>query len=225
MELINEYKDKIDDYNTRIVDIHCRLAASNCELSELRQIQKDLDRLTAEYYLFETFCGETIDDTQQQMKNMEAKYIKRKHSLFLWALLPVLGLLIALVLLAKNHFDLKTVQTAESYLIDAKKELTEKCEMIEKNLQSKFAFLDKKLSNYIGREDEKDHSLYYVNEIISNYIDGYDVCPELLDPITQELMLLMLQKDLQSDCTDLEDLLYLAREKNQDEITLTRKKD
>ena len=73
MELINEYKDKIDDYNTRIVDIHCRLAASNCELSELRQIQKDLDRLTAEYYLFETFCGETIDDTQQQMKNMEAK--------------------------------------------------------------------------------------------------------------------------------------------------------
>ncbi len=225
MEIINEYKEKIDNFNTRIVDIHCRLASTNCELKELRQIQKDLDRLTAEYYLFETFCDETIEDTRNQMKNMEAKYKKRKYYLLLWALIPVLGFLITLVLLVKNHIDLKTVQTAESYLNDVEKELTEKSEMIEKNLQSKFAFLDKKLSSYVGSDVEKGQAIYYANEIISNYLDGYDVWPELLDPITQDLMRQMLQKDLQSENDDLEDLLYLARVKNDDEQKLSRKKD
>ena len=92
MELIDEYKDKIDDFNARIVDIHCRLSTNITDLRELSSIQKDLDRLTAEYYMFESIQIESIDDAREQMNDMEIKHMKKAPFLILWGLIPIIGL-------------------------------------------------------------------------------------------------------------------------------------
>lgn len=112
-------------------------------------------------------------------------------------------------------------------------EIDKKLEEIEKIYQNKSDLLNRKaiklaISQKVPSvtNDRLTNVCIYANEIIANYIDGFDLNVDDIDSETKLVMLQILQIELKTEEEDLPTLLQLAKEKaNKNITTRGRKKD
>ena len=228
MDWLSEYEEKIDKFNSRVVDIHCRLVANINNLEELMNIQKELDKLTTEFYSFCLIWQDGTNDVAKQLEEMERKQRRKAPLLFLYSLIPFIGLILTIIFLINNRLYINVIKTAQQQLISKIEELTKDSNIIEDNLNNKYAFLNKKIAQFAGQKqpqkENEDYTFYFANEIINNYLDGYEIAFDTINPETQEAIRKILEKELRISNKDLEELLKLAKENYKPEI-LIRKKD
>ena len=227
IEEFEEFRDKIESFNKQIVDIHCSLVSQVNNLNDLGTIQEQLDELTTNFYSFDYIWQETVSDVRQQLEETEKSLKKRTFFLVLLVIIPYIGILVALLLIINNYLHLKSVTMAKEMLNELEKELTSTSQKIEESINSKYSLLNKKIASFIGRsiveKEEDNYEFYFANEIINNYIAGFDLEIDTIDQNTKTLICNMLQKELNTDITDINILLQMVKENN-NQLILSRKR-
>lgn len=214
---IKSFYEEMDKFSSKIVEIHCALSKKTFTLNEFRSIQRELDELTSKFYVFnyglEEKTKKNIIKLKCYEKLLQFNTIFSPIFLIIPEIGPILAILIALDCIL--HF-IMTRNTRED--LEAKVQAIKvECQIIKQNLDNKYAMLEKKLQEYASYSDTSDldvsdnYYFYYANDMINNYLNGYDILYDEVDIKIINAMKYILKQELQTDCDDLKTLLEMAK--------------
>ena len=212
--------EKMNELNTKMVDLHCDLISKNLSIDELRDLQDRLNSLAICYHMFEmTFHGE-VDSLKKDLTEKRDKHSRRSKYFTAFAIIPGIGLLLAVYLVLHNYNITLEAKLELKSLEDIENEIDANLSIMERMLNSKFIFINNRFAqlandqaNIIqGYDTTKDIVYYDANEMITNYLECYELNLDDVEPETQKAMIKMLQIDLHTDNNDLMQLLEKAKE-------------
>ena len=186
--IISTIFDKINEFETELVDIHCGLNNSIDDLGEYRILQGKLNTLTTKFYGDKNLFEEILGDLQRRFERYGS--ILKNNALFaIFALIiPYIGFILGLTIEGVNLLYLKKVKDDLKFLEQYSDEVETKFSIIQKNIEIRYDSLNKKLKEYADKQNrveldyEDDYTFYYANQILTNYLEGYDIVIDDIDP-------------------------------------------
>lgn len=173
-------------------------------------------------------------ENEDKKKNIRKRFLSISISVFAISIaLAFINFIAFLIAYVIGRLVLKKLMEDTNAQLKGIEEIDKKLEEIEKIYQNKSDLLNRKAIKLVIAQkvpsvtnDRLTNVCIYANEIIANYIDGFDLNVDDIDSETKLVMLQILQIELKTEEEDLPTLLQLAKEKaNKNITTRGRKKD
>lgn len=215
---IESFEKEMDNYSRKLLNIHCTLNDKIDDLIEFRTIQSELDELTTKFFVFDFNMEREFNEILTKYKSYSRRL---KLNIFLSAiitLIPMVGLMLSIILFLSNLMRLKDAVQLLKKISKKRTELNNCSEIIKKNIEARYRLLETRLQEYatntkkLKLKEKIELTYYCATQIISSYIDGYDVNVDELDSQIQSAIKYILQRELNVDDNNLNHLLKCIKE-------------
>ena len=219
VEDMESIKYNLNNINKDMVELHCMLSSSLNE-KELKNAQEMINKLNSDFEFLTFEYNSYVNDINERLKRKKDIYSRRSKYCAIVAVIPVIGLFLAVFLVLRNYNRLLEIRVSQDLLNEFSDEISPNIKIISEMLERKNVLINRitnKRNNYYSNKLD----LYsFVIELLND--EDYSILNKLNNE-TKKAIIKILQKDLNTDCNDLLKLLNEEKIKKNNSKKLIKK--